>query len=43
MHARWKKPFAEGMTRRLLTFIPPPDWPITVTFSGSPPKVAVFS
>ena len=25
------------------TFIPPPDWPNSVTFSGSPPKFAIFS
>lgn len=38
--ARWKSPFAAGMTRRVQTLTAPTDSPKTVTRSGSPPKPA---
>ena len=37
------RPSADGICIRSITFIPPPDWPKMVTFSGSPPNRAILS
>src|SRR5437764_285899 len=35
--------FASCIEARVLTLLPPPDWPKIVTFPGSPPKFAMLS
>ncbi len=39
----WNKSSASGICPSTVTLAPPPDWPKMVTFSGSPPKQAMFS
>ena len=39
----WNRSSASGIWPNTVTFPPPPDWPKMVTFSGSPPKAAIFS
>ena len=34
---------ADGIAVSVHTFAPPPDWPMMVTFPGSPPKLAMLS
>ena len=41
--ALWNRPLAEGIAESTHTFAPPPDWPMIVTFPGSPPKLAMLS
>ena len=41
--ARWKSPLAAGMPKSVLTLLPPPDCPNTVTLFGSPPKFEMLS
>ena len=41
--ALWYSPSAAGVCSRVVILAPPPDWPNTVTLSGSPPKAATFS
>lgn len=37
------KPRISGIAANRQTLAPPPDCPITVTLSGSPPKLAILS
>ena len=39
----WNRPSAAGVCISVQTFMPPPDWPNSVTLSGSPPKPAMLS
>ena len=32
--ARWNRPFAAGIAISVVTLLPPPDWPNTVTLAG---------
>ena len=39
----WNRPSAAGVCISEVIFVPPPDWPISVTLSGSPPKPSMLS
>ena len=41
--ARWNRPRAAGIAIRPAILPPPPDWPNSVTFDGSPPNAAALS
>lgn len=41
--ALWNSPFALGMAVKMQTLVPPPDCPMIVMLSGSPPKLEILA